>query len=570
MEKVDLKSKRSRTFRRVLAGKKPLRHKDGYSSCNNVFECDIKNNIQHKEKNRTEWGIFPYVISDRIIVSFTSWKKRIQNTPHIVELMMNQTIKPYKIILNLSTDEFPLKEKELPNKLIELQGSLFEIYWVKENTKAYKKIIPTMDRFPKDVIISIDDDIEYPVNFIEEMYKRFIDNGKCAPVTGGSSSCQWEYGLYTHHGAFSLVKREFFGDYLNDLLDNVVKKIGYENFFLSDMVYTYSTLLNGLRYSFHLDTLNMKKLRLCDSKGKIEPLSDYTFKHERQLKYQHKIVRDYILKKYGKTFKDLLKSQIIVNITTWQKRDWCLYPMLKNLQKQSVKPDKTILWLSHEEYDETNLPLTIKKCVDENLLSCIKWVDKNIYCHKRFQCFNEFNSCYNLFLDDDILYQNKYIEELTNMSLEHQDCVTVYSTNSCDYDGYKIIKKKVKENPSHKNMFMGGCCCFPPYIMPKDALVKDCDKRDIYVKKCDESWIRPFLIMHDIKIFSIHDWDKKYYPIISDTQKDSLYSENKRVIMKGMREKERNFFNAIKITHTEKKCKKIWPKIGIDTYKLQK
>ena len=166
MEKVDLKSKRSRTFRRVLAGKKPLRHKDGYSSCNNVFECDIKNNIQHKEKNRTEWGIFPYVISDRIIVSFTSWKKRIQNTPHIVELMMNQTIKPYKIILNLSTDEFPLKEKELPNKLIELQGCLFEIYWVKENTKAYKKIIPTMDRFPKDVIISIDDDIENSENIL--------------------------------------------------------------------------------------------------------------------------------------------------------------------------------------------------------------------------------------------------------------------------------------------------------------------------------------------------------------------------------------------------------------------
>ena len=36
----------------------------------------------------------------------------------------------------------------------------------------------------------------------------------------------------------------------------------------------------------------------------------------------------------------------------------------------------------------------------------------------------------------------------------------------------------------------------------------------------------------------------------------------------GIREKERNFFNAIRIFNVEDKAKRIWPKIAIDNYKL--
>ena len=36
----------------------------------------------------------------------------------------------------------------------------------------------------------------------------------------------------------------------------------------------------------------------------------------------------------------------------------------------------------------------------------------------------------------------------------------------------------------------------------------------------------------------------------------------------GIREKERNFFNAIKIFNVEDKAKEIWPNIAIADYKL--
>ena len=111
-----------------------------------------------------------------VIVSLTSWKKRIQNVHIILYSILSGTYIPDKIVINLSEDEFPLKEKELPSELLLFKKyNIVEINWVKENTKAFKKIIPTMELYPDSIIISIDDDIIYPRLFIEtilDSYKK--------------------------------------------------------------------------------------------------------------------------------------------------------------------------------------------------------------------------------------------------------------------------------------------------------------------------------------------------------------------------------------------------------------
>lgn len=109
----------------------------------------------------------------KIIVSLTSWKKRIQFVSKIIYMMERQTVVPDMIVLNLSEDEFIKKENELPNDLLLLKDSLdnFEIHWVKENTKAFKKVIPTIERYFEEdcLIFSIDDDYFYRKNYIETM-----------------------------------------------------------------------------------------------------------------------------------------------------------------------------------------------------------------------------------------------------------------------------------------------------------------------------------------------------------------------------------------------------------------
>ncbi len=112
-----------------------------------------------------------------IIVSMTSWKKRITNVKYVVSSILQGTKKPDKIILNLSTDEFQDKHIPIDLKLLE-KYTIFEINWVKENTKAFKKIIPTMELYPNSIIISIDDDIIYPRLFIETILDSYKKQNK--------------------------------------------------------------------------------------------------------------------------------------------------------------------------------------------------------------------------------------------------------------------------------------------------------------------------------------------------------------------------------------------------------
>ena len=118
-------------------------------------------------------------MNKKIIVSMTSWKKRIDNVPKVVYSILRNKIKPDVIICNLSTEEFPNKEKDLPEELVLLtEGTCFRINWVKENTKTFKKIVPTLQLYKeKDYyLFSIDDDEIYHRDYIETGLKYLKNN----------------------------------------------------------------------------------------------------------------------------------------------------------------------------------------------------------------------------------------------------------------------------------------------------------------------------------------------------------------------------------------------------------
>lgn len=108
----------------------------------------------------------------RIIVSTTSWPGRIVNVATVLKTILNQTKKPDLIEINLSLDEFPNREKDLPEDLQKLisDNKNIEINWEEENIYTFKKIIPTLKKFFGEdyYLVSIDDDLLYKENFIEK------------------------------------------------------------------------------------------------------------------------------------------------------------------------------------------------------------------------------------------------------------------------------------------------------------------------------------------------------------------------------------------------------------------
>ena len=105
-------------------------------------------------------------------MSLTSYPERI-NTAHIaINTLLNQTIKPDKLILWLSESQFPNKEQNLPDELLKLQGFGLEIRWC-EDLKSYKKLIPALREFPNDIIVTADDDLYYQNDWLESLYSAY-------------------------------------------------------------------------------------------------------------------------------------------------------------------------------------------------------------------------------------------------------------------------------------------------------------------------------------------------------------------------------------------------------------
>lgn len=109
-------------------------------------------------------GVEPDV--DGLLVTLTSYGDRI-NTVHItLESLFRQSLRPEKIILWL--DEAELEANKLPSSLRHAAARGVDIRFC-PNLLSYKKIIPALQQFPGRTLVTVDDDIMYPEDFLANL-----------------------------------------------------------------------------------------------------------------------------------------------------------------------------------------------------------------------------------------------------------------------------------------------------------------------------------------------------------------------------------------------------------------
>ena len=105
------------------------------------------------------------VNSPRYIVSLTSYGKRLATTaPYAAATLLNQSVKPDKVILWAANED----RGNIPRVMGKLTEKGLEIRFC-EDIKSYKKLIPAIENFPEDCIITADDDVFYPQNWLEQL-----------------------------------------------------------------------------------------------------------------------------------------------------------------------------------------------------------------------------------------------------------------------------------------------------------------------------------------------------------------------------------------------------------------
>ena len=125
----------------------------------------------------SETGISSECISDKeVVVSLTSYGRRIRDVYLAIESIMEGSVKPNRIILWLSEVEF--KNVNLPICLQKQVRRGLEIRYCKD-IRSYKKLIYALKIFPDSVIITIDDDAIYNFDFLENLIKTHNENPFC-------------------------------------------------------------------------------------------------------------------------------------------------------------------------------------------------------------------------------------------------------------------------------------------------------------------------------------------------------------------------------------------------------
>lgn len=110
--------------------------------------------------------------NNEVIVSLTTYDKRLHSVYLTIESIMQQTMKPNKIILWLEDE---LKKVELPRTLQKQMKRGLEVSYYK-NIRSYKKLIPTLQKYPNDVIITVDDDLIYEIDVVEKLVRAYNEN----------------------------------------------------------------------------------------------------------------------------------------------------------------------------------------------------------------------------------------------------------------------------------------------------------------------------------------------------------------------------------------------------------
>lgn len=113
--------------------------------------------------------------SEELVVSLTTYGKRIYKVHLAIESLLEQTMKPTRIVLYVDKESF--SQDTLPIMLKNQQKRGLEVHFVKD-IRSYTKLLPALKEYPHANIVTVDDDLIYSPVLIERLWKAHMQAPK--------------------------------------------------------------------------------------------------------------------------------------------------------------------------------------------------------------------------------------------------------------------------------------------------------------------------------------------------------------------------------------------------------
>lgn len=143
--------------------------------------CDIKSEMNYNERIHTplytdlvEQNKFLNI--DKLIVSFTTYKERLPYVHLMVKSLLENTMKPYKIVMTLFKDDVQYISKELQKYI---DNGIIELITCDIDIRSHKKYYYVMQKYREYPIITVDDDVYYSKDLIKSLYNTYLKYPDC-------------------------------------------------------------------------------------------------------------------------------------------------------------------------------------------------------------------------------------------------------------------------------------------------------------------------------------------------------------------------------------------------------
>ena len=143
----------------------------------NVDPVTLHNPKQYLEfcsVRKHDYETMKKMASRRLVVSLTTYPRRIGSIATVLESIYDQTKKPDEIILWLAHEQFPGRESDLPEELIRLaEEKRLSIRWC-DDLKPHKKYFYALQEYAEDLVVTIDDDLLYSRDMLASLYASYM------------------------------------------------------------------------------------------------------------------------------------------------------------------------------------------------------------------------------------------------------------------------------------------------------------------------------------------------------------------------------------------------------------
>lgn len=224
-------------------------------------------------------------------------------------------------------------------------------------------------------------------------------------------------------------------------------------------------------------------------------------------------------------------QQLIVSLTTYNKRISEVYLCIESILHQTVSPTEIVLWLAESEFEYESLP-TVLKNQEKRGLSIRFCKDLKSY-KKLLPTLIEYTNCDIITIDDDFIYPRDFIENLLNTSKKYPNCVCYYRGARIKIDRKEIqpyikwAESEKEYTPSLLNFATGAGGVFYPNSCFSPS-VSDINQIMSLAPTADDIWFKAMTLINNVKYVKVKSPYLFDYNFISlnNMQDIALYNKN--------------------------------------------